>query len=199
MDSYYTVNQGSLVTGLKLFIQQQEAILNKQIKRILNVSDEVLSKLAWQRNLPFVDTWHIEQKHIDHYEHVNNVAYVSQLENLAWKHSNFLGLSMQEYKKLDRGMVIQQHVLNYQRAAHLHDKIACATWIVACDQKFRLSREFQFISLRTQKTVFTAQTHFVCVSLSTGSPKRMPAEFMEVYGKAASMHLDANDSITAIK
>lgn len=188
MDSHYTVNQVTLGVGLKLFVQQQEAILNKHTKRIMNISDESLSALAWQRDLPFIDTWHIEQEHIDHYEHVNNVAYVSQLEKLAWQHSNYLGLSMQEYKELDRGMVIQQHVLNYQRASHLNDKIACATWIVACDQKFRLSREFQFISLRTEKTVFTAQTHFVCVSLSTGSPKRMPSEFAEIYGNAASSH-----------
>jgi len=188
MDSYYTVNRVSLGIGLKLFVQKQEAKLNKQTQQLLNISDDRLHALAWQRNLPFVSTWHIQQEHIDHYEHVNNVAYVAQLETLAWQHSNYLGLSMQEYKKLDHGMVIQQHVLNYQLASHLHDEIACATWIVACDNKFRLSREFQFISLRTQKTVFTAQTHFVCVSLSTGSPKKMPGEFVQIYGNAASPH-----------
>jgi acyl-CoA thioester hydrolase len=64
-----------------------------------NTSDEQLSALAWQRNMPFVNTWHIQQ-----------------LETLAWQHSNYWGLRMQEYKSLDRGTVIQQHVLNYQRA-----------------------------------------------------------------------------------
>ncbi|MFT6328767.1 MAG: acyl-CoA thioester hydrolase [Bermanella sp.] len=188
MNSYCTVNRVNLGTGLQIFIQQQEAKLNKPVQQIQNASDERLSALAWQRNLPFVNTWHIQQQHIDQYKHVNNVAYVSQLETLAWQHSNYLGLRMQEYKSLDRGMVIQQHVLNYQRASHLHDEIACATWIVSCDNKCRLSREFQFISIRTQKTVFTAQTHFVCVALSTGSPKKMPREFMAIYGNAVSAH-----------
>jgi acyl-CoA thioester hydrolase len=160
--------------------------LNTQSPQILNVSDQGMLALAWQRNLPFVSTWHIQEQHIDHYEHVNNVAYVSQLETLAWQHSNYLGLNMHKYKQLDRG--IQQHILNYQIASHLHDEIACATWIVACDNKLRLSREFQFISLRTQKTVFTAKTHFICVSLSTGAPKKMPNEFVEIYGNAASTH-----------
>lgn len=164
--------------------------MNKNTRQILNTSSEALCVLPWQRTQPFVSTWHIQQEHIDHYDHVNNVAYVSQLEALAWQHSNYLGLSMQEYKTLDRGMVIQQHVLNYQLASHLGDEIACATWIVTCDKKFRLSREFQFISMRSQKTVFTAQTHFVCVSLKTGSPKKMPAEFIDIYGKAASLHQD---------
>ncbi|GAC30328.1 acyl-CoA thioester hydrolase [Glaciecola pallidula DSM 14239 = ACAM 615] len=188
MNTYCTVNRVNLGIGLQIFVQKQEVKLNKPAQQILNVNDERISALAWQRNLPFVNTWHIQQEHIDHYQHVNNVAYVSQLETLAWQHSNYLGLSMQEYKNLDRGMVIQQHVLNYQRPSHLHDEIACATWIVACDNKCRLSREFQFISTRTQKTVFTAQTHFVCVSLTTGSPKKMPREFVGIYGDAASAH-----------
>jgi acyl-CoA thioester hydrolase len=186
MDSHYTVNRVNLGTGLKIFVQGQEANLNTQKRQILNKDDASLSALPWQRDLPFVNTWQIEQSHIDHYEHVNNVAYVSQLENLAWQHSNALGLCMQDYKRLDRGMVIQQHILNYQMASHLGDELACATWIVACDKKFRLSREFQFISINKQKTVFTAQTHFVCVSLSTGSPKKMPTEFADIYGNAVA-------------
>ncbi|MBF7072514.1 acyl-CoA thioesterase [Glaciecola sp. MH2013] len=149
--------------------------------------EPALTSLAWELEAPFVDVWKIEQQHIDHYKHVNNVAYVSQLEKLAWKHSNKLGLSMQDYKEFDRGMVIQQHVLNYHFAAHLGDEIACATWIASCDNKFRLSRAFQFISLKTLKTVFSAQTQFVCVSLSKGSPKRMPAKFIEIYGQAAKL------------
>jgi acyl-CoA thioester hydrolase len=165
--------------------------LNKHQTRLLNINDPLLASLPWIRNAAFVSTWKIKQNHIDHYEHVNNVAYVSQLEVLAWQHSNFLGLSMQEYKNLDRGMVIQQHVLDYQMAAHLDDTIACATWIVSCDKKFRLSREFQFISMKNSKTVFTAQTHFVCVSLSTGTPKKMPKEFIDIYGNAADSHQHA--------
>ena len=162
--------------------------MNNQVRQILNSDAQHLAALPWERDLPFVNTWTIQKEHIDHYEHVNNVAYVSQLETLAWQHSNALGLSMQKYKSLDRGMVIQQHVLNYKLPAHLGDDIACATWIVSCDLKFRLSREFQFISRHSKKTVFTAQTHFVCVSLSSGAPKRMPPEFSRVYGQAASAH-----------
>jgi acyl-CoA thioester hydrolase len=194
MDSHYTVNQGNLGTGLKLFVQGQEAKLNNQHKHILNGGNERLSSLPWKRDLPFVGSWHIQQEDIDHYEHVNNVAYISQLEALAWQHSNYLGLTMQEYKRLDRGMVIQQHIINYHLPSHLGDELACATWIISCDNKFRLSREFQFISMGSKKTVFTAQTHFVCVALSTGSPKRMPSEFVDIYGNAAAIHQSTHHS-----
>ena len=33
-------------------------------------------------------------------------------------------------------------------------------------------------------TLLRAQTTFVCIELSTGKPKRMPAEFVEGYGRA---------------
>jgi acyl-CoA thioester hydrolase len=74
--------------------------------------------------------------------------------------------------------------LSYHAPSHLADNLACATWIVACDKKFRLSRRFEFINLRTNKTVFSAKTDFVCVSLKDGVPKRMPEKFSQIYGDA---------------
>ncbi len=135
-----------------------------------------------------MSTWQINDTHIDHYRHTNNVAYLTQLEQLAWKHSQSLGLSFGDYEKFDRAMVITQHQLNYHLASHLHDQLACATWIVACDNKYRLSRQFQFININTNKTVFSALTHFVCVSLTSGLPRRMPAQFLAIYGKAVISH-----------
>ena len=158
---------------------------SQPIAHELKRDSEYYASLAWERPGAFVSLWTISEQHIDHYEHVNNVAYVSQLEALAWQHSNHLGLSMQDYRRLDRGMVIQQHILNYHLATHLGDELACATWISDCDSRFRLSRAFQFISLKHQKTVFTAQTHFVCVSLSRGTPKKMPSEFTDIYCTAS--------------
>jgi acyl-CoA thioesterase FadM len=39
-------------------------------------------------------------------------------------------------------------------------------------------------SKRQFATLLRAQTTFVCIELSTGKPKRMPAEFIEGYGPA---------------
>lgn len=112
------------------------------------------------------------------------MAYLSRLEKLAWQHSNSLGLTINDYQKADRAMVITKHELNYHLPSHLDDHLACATWITFSDQKFRLRREFQFINITTEKTVFTANTDFVCVSLSSGTPKRMPTIFCKIYGDA---------------
>lgn len=118
------------------------------------------------------------------------MAYLTQLEQLAWGHSQSLGLHFNDYVALDCAMVITQHTLNYHYASHLHDTLACATWITACDKKFRLSRQFQFINVKSQKTVFSASTEFVCVSLKSGLPKRMPPQFMDIYGTASLLTRD---------
>lgn len=138
----------------------------------------------WQYAEPFISQWTVSPEHIDHYGHANNVVYVSQLEKTAWAHSNHLGLNIERYQQLDRGMAISHHDINYLGAAYANDQIACATWIVACDAKLKLSREFQFIRISDQQTLLRARTDFVCIALSSGKPKRMPAEFAAIYGAA---------------
>ncbi len=122
---------------------------------------------------------------IDHYQHANNVAYVSQLEVTSWAHSNHLGLTIEQYQALDRGMAISRHQIDYLAAAHVNDIIDCATWIVECDNKLKLARQFQFIRRSDQQTLLRARTEFVCIALSTGKPKRMPQAFTQIYGPAA--------------
>lgn len=147
--------------------------------------EEKINVLEWQHPAPFISAWKIDASHLDHYQHTNNLAYLARLEKLAWEHSNALGLKFADYEQLDRAMVITQHELNYHLPSHLGDKLACATWIVSCDKKFRLSREFQYINETNGKTIFTAKTHFVCVSLRSGIPKRMPDSFKRIYGQVA--------------
>jgi acyl-CoA thioester hydrolase len=140
------------------------------------------NELDWKYTCPFIVLWHIHQDDIDHYKHANNTAYIKQLEFVAWAHSNHLGLSFEHYQELDRAMVIQHHNLYYHNPSYEDETLACATWITQSDKRFRLQREFQFISTRTCKTVFSGTTDFVCVKLSTGSPKPMPQAFIDAYG-----------------
>ncbi len=143
------------------------------------------STLNWLHAHPFMSEWKIASSNIDHYKHTNNLAYLARLEQLAWEHSEFIGLTFVDYQALDRAMVITQHELNYHLPSHLGDTLICATWIMSCDKKFRLSRQFQYINAKNGKTIFTAKTQFVCVSLQTGVPKKMPDAFQKIYGHVA--------------
>ncbi|MBZ2163751.1 acyl-CoA thioesterase [Alteromonas stellipolaris] len=142
------------------------------------------ASLPWRYPSPFTKLWQIDASHLDHYNHVNNVAYLSQAEALAWSHSNSLGLQFSDYQSLNRAMVIKRHELDYHLPSHEGDSLQCATWIVSCDNRLTLKRQFQFVCERRNKTVFEALTTFVCVSLDTGAPKRLPEPFKEVYGNA---------------
>jgi acyl-CoA thioester hydrolase len=141
--------------------------------------------MSWLLPHPFLCTWQVTPEQIDHYQHANNVAYVSQLEVTSWTHSKYLGLTIEQYQALDRGMAITRHEIDYLAAAQVNDLIDCATWIVQCDNKLKLARQFQFIRRSDQLTLLTARTEFVCIALSTGKPKRMPKMFTDIYGAAA--------------
>lgn len=141
--------------------------------------------MSWHLPNPFLCTWQVTPEQIDHYQHANNVAYVSQLEVTSWTHSKHLGLSIEQYQTLDSGMAIIRHEIDYLAAAHVNDLIDCATWIVRFDNKLKLARQFQFIRRSDQLTLLTARTEFVCIALSTGKPKRMPKEFVDIYGPAS--------------
>ena len=135
----------------------------------------------WQYPEPFITTWEIQPQDIDHYNHVNNVAYLSQQEKLAWAHSKALGLGFEHYQQAGRGMVIFRHELNYLKPALLGDTLHCATWITQCDGKITLSREFQYVRESDGETVYRGHTQFACVKLATGAPTRMPKAFLDVY------------------
>lgn len=147
---------------------------------VLNVS---FIKVVFMFSLPqpFICQWAITDSVIDHYGHVNNVAYVKQIETTAWLHSNALGLSIEQYQAIDRGMAIRTHALQYHQPLHLGEQVQCATWITRCDGKATLTRQFEMYSEQKSAIVFSATTEFVCIALSSGKIRRMPDLFRNAY------------------
>lgn len=69
-------------------------------------------------------------------------------------------------------------------APHEDDELQLATWIIDWDQRLRMTRRFQLQRPRDGVTLLRAQTTFACIELSSGKPRRMPAEFLDGYGPA---------------
>jgi acyl-CoA thioester hydrolase len=65
-----------------------------------------------------------------------------------------------------------------------NEDLLIATWLTACDGKFRLERRFQMINLATGKTVQRGHWELICVTLSSGKVTKFPSEFIECYGNA---------------
>lgn len=140
--------------------------------------------MKWDMATPFVIDLKVGSDDIDGLGHANNAVYVTWLERCAWRHSQRLGLDLSEYRRLDRAMAVLRHEIDYLASAYEDEDLQLATWIVDWDQKLKMTRQFQLVRPRDGLTLLRARTTFVCIELSSGKPKRMPAEFIEGYGPA---------------
>jgi acyl-CoA thioester hydrolase len=81
-------------------------------------------------------------------------------------------------------MAIVRHEIDYLASAYVGQQLQVATWIIESDQRLKMTRRFQLIRPADGVTLLRALTTFACIEMSTGKPKRMPAEFVDGYGKA---------------
>lgn len=133
---------------------------------------------------PYVINLQVQVDEIDALGHANNAVYVSWLERCAWSHSQSLGLDLLEYQRLDRAMAVVRHEVDYLASAYLGQQLQVATWIVESDHRFKMTRRFQVKRPSDGVTLLRGLTTFACIELSTGKPRRMPAEFVDGYGVA---------------
>jgi acyl-CoA thioester hydrolase len=142
--------------------------------------------MSWDLPAPFVIDLSVQAEDIDGLGHANNAVYVSWLERCAWRHSQFLGLDLVEYRRLDRAMAVLRHEIDYLASAYAGQQLQMATWIVESDQRLKMTRRFQLWRPADASTLLRAKTTFVCIEISSGKPKRMPVEFLEGYAVALS-------------
>jgi len=136
--------------------------------------------LSWDYPEPHLVTVTAVRDDIDALGHVNNQVYLAWLERAAWSHSAARGADWHTYRRLDRAMVARRHEIDYLGACYEGDTVLVGTWVSA-PTRAGLTRLYQGIRERDGRTVMRARTRWACVSLSTGRPARMPAEFVEAY------------------
>ena len=141
-------------------------------------------KLVWDLPNPLILRTRVEQAHIDGLDHTNNAVYVQWCEQAAWSHSAALGLDLDAYRRLDRGMAVTRGEYDYLQASRAGDEIAVGTWIVNWDGKLTMQRHFQVIRESDGVTLLRGAVRFVCIELSSGRPRRLPPAFVEGYGPA---------------
>ncbi|MDB5979638.1 MAG: 4-hydroxybenzoyl-CoA thioesterase [Pseudomonas sp.] len=137
----------------------------------------------WDLPAPFVLELDVEHADIDALGHANHSVYVKWLEQCAWAHSLSLGVTLPDYRRLDRGMAVVRNEVDYLASAYEGERLLIATWIISV-QRIKLVRQFQVIRAVDACVLLRAVTTFACVELSTGKPKRMPELFAEGFGQA---------------
>lgn len=139
---------------------------------------------CWDYPGPYTLTVHVEPQHIDSLGHVNNVVYTQWCQDVAWQHSESLGLGPDDYQRLRRAIAIVNANYDYLAAAFLEQELTMATWLTASDGRLRMERRFQLLRSSDSITLFRASWRVTCINLDNGKPARMPAEFLQCYEPA---------------
>jgi len=135
----------------------------------------------WDYKNPHVLEFQVFKEDIDVLGHVNNKVYLDWCELVSWDHSKFLGVTPQIYQKLRCACVVVKNRIEYLGSLFENDGIVISTWITDTDSKLKLSRLFQVIRVKDNKTVFRSNVEYVCINLDTYKPTRMPDLFREAY------------------
>ena len=143
-----------------------------------------LSAYAWDLPQPFILRMQPKLEDIDGLNHVNNAVYVGWCEQIGWAHSESLGLSLEDYRRLDRAMAIRRGQYDYLLPALLGDALMLATWLTGSDGKLTMTRRFQLIRVSDGSTLMRGHWDLVCIELTSGKARRMPPEFSDIYNTA---------------
>ena len=109
---------------------------------------------------------------IDANDHVNNVVYVSWMQDLAVAHSKAV---MPKHLLAELGFtwVARSHHVEYLSPAFSGDQIEARTWLTGY-RRVRCHRRYEFIRTSDQKLVARGETDWVLVSIVDGRPKSIP-------------------------
>ena len=139
------------------------------------------SQIVWDQPDPFTLPLTPLAADIDGLDHTNNAVYVRWCEQAGWAHSVALGLGLEDYRRLDRGMAIRRGEYDYLLPTSVGDALVLGTWLMPGDSTLSMHRQFQIVRLSDHSTVLRARWNLVCIELSSGRPKRLPAEFSAAY------------------
>ena len=135
----------------------------------------------WDYKNPHVMKFQVFKEDIDVLGHVNNKVYLDWCELVSWDHSKSLGVTPQTYQELRCACVVVKNKIEYLGSLFENDNIVISTWITGTDSKLKLSRLFQVIRAKDNKTVFRSNVDYACINLDTYRPTRMPDLFKEAY------------------
>ena len=131
---------------------------------------------------PFELAITIQPSAIDELGHVNNVVYLSWVQDVAIAHWNFLTTPAQRAKYV---WVALRHEIDYTAEAVLGDAIIARTW-TGTARGVRFPRHTQIIHISEsgdEKILATAVTQWCPLDRGNSRPTRLPTEIAAFFGK----------------
>lgn len=128
---------------------------------------------------PYTHRFTVPPSAIDANGHVNNVTYVSWMQDVAIAHSDRTG-STALAQALGGTWVVREHTVEYLRPLFVDDEVELRTWIEDA-QAVRSTRNYEFKQASTGKVVARGRTMWVFVDATSGRPRAIPAEVLEAF------------------
>ena len=117
---------------------------------------------------------------IDVQGHVNNLAYVGWMQDVAIEHSAGVGWPMRRYLELGAGWVVRSHFIEYLRPAFADEHLSAHTWVPRFDQR-STPRRYLFVRDTDRAVLARAETIWVFVDLATGRRRPIPGELLDAF------------------
>ena len=114
----------------------------------------------------------VPKEAIDGNGHVNNVEYVSWMQDIAVEHAKICG-GTDATHAMGCTWVAREHRITYLAQCFEGDEIRAKTWVESF-ARIRSKRRYQFERLGDGKVVARGETDWVLVDVKSGRPKPVP-------------------------
>lgn len=127
----------------------------------------------------YQDDLTVPESAIDENGHVNNVAFVQWMQDVAIRHFDAAG-GRAAMEAAGGAWVVRSHHVEYLLPAFAGERIQVLTWVANFNRALSL-RRYRFLRASDGKLLVRGETQWVFVSTETGRPLRIPAGLQQVF------------------
>lgn len=120
----------------------------------------------------------IPKSAIDGNRHVNNVAYVQWMQDIAVEH--YASIGGIQAQGPDATWVIREHRIEYFLPAFEGEEMEIRTWVENV-RRVRSLRKYEFVRKSDGRVLVRGETDWVFVDAKTGMPRAVPPEVIKVF------------------
>ncbi len=120
----------------------------------------------------------VPQSVIDENGHVNNVAYVQWMQDIAVEH--YASLGGIQVQGPNSTWVVREHKVEYLLPAFANEEIEIRTWIENF-RRVRSLRKYEFVRKSDGKVLVKGETDWVFMDVKSGRPIAIPEEALSVF------------------
>lgn len=126
----------------------------------------------------YLKSFLIPRSAIDENGHVNNVAYVQWMQDIAVEHYTFIGGVIAQGP--DSTWVVREHKIEYLLPAFAGEEIEIKTWVEDL-RRVRSLRKYEFVRKSDGRTLVKGETDWVFVDIKSGMPRAIPEDVSKVF------------------